>query len=403
MMGEPIQIADFETATLGLLVFLIGARITRAVRFLRDFNIPEPVTGGLLAALMTLGIYVWLGRPVSFGLQIRDYLLVLFFSGIGLNARLRDVASGGRPLAILLGLTVALILLQNLLGAAAALAFGLPAQLGVLLGSASLIGGHGTTIAWSPEIGRITGFSGAMELGIASATLGLVIAAVLGGPLARFLIERKGLTPAHPDDGNALGLNYRDEAATSITPESLMRTLFVLHVVILIGLALHDLIGMTGLKLPAFVPCMLVAIAIGNLLPVALPRYPAVSRTPALALVSEVALGTFLAISLMSMQLWTLQGLGLLMLVSLALQTVMVVAFILFVLFRLMGGEYRAAVLSAGFMGFALGATPTAIANMNAVTKRYGPSPVAFVILPLVSAFFVDLANAAVIQLFLAF
>ncbi len=403
MTGEPIQIADFETATLGLLVFLIGARITRAVRVLRDFNIPEPVTGGLLAALVTLAIYVWLGRPVSFGLQIRDYLLVLFFSGIGLNARLRDVASGGRPLAILLGLTMALILLQNVLGTAAALAFGLPAQLGVLLGSASLIGGHGTTIAWSPEIGRITGFSGAMELGIASATLGLVIAAVLGGPLAHFLIRRRGLTPARPGEGNALGLPYQDEAATTIAPESLMRTLFVLHVVILIGLALHEAIGLTGLKLPAFVPCMLVAIAVGNLLPVVVPRYPAVARTPALALVSDVALGTFLAISLMSMQLWTLQGLGLLMLVSLALQTVMVVSFILFVLFRLMGGEYRAAVLSAGFMGFALGATPTAIANMNAVTKRYGPSPVAFVILPLVSAFFVDLANAAVIQLFLAF
>jgi ESS family glutamate:Na+ symporter len=181
-----------------------------------------------------------------------------------------------------------------------------------------------------------------------------------------------------------------------------MRTLFVLHVVIILGLGLHDLIGMTGLKLPAFVPCMLVAIAVGNLLPALMPRYPAVSRTPALSLVSDMALGSFLAMSLMSMQLWTLQGLGLLMLVTLAAQTAMVVAFILFVLFRLMGGEYRAAVLSAGFAGFALGATPTAIANMNAVTKRYGPSPVAFVILPLVSAFFVDLANAAVIQLFLA-
>jgi ESS family glutamate:Na+ symporter len=181
-----------------------------------------------------------------------------------------------------------------------------------------------------------------------------------------------------------------------------LANLVVLHVVILIGLALHDLIGLTGLKLPAFVPCMLGAIAIGNLLPVVVPRYPAVSRTPALSLISEVALGTFLAISLMSMQLWALQGLGVLMLLTLAAQTLAAVAFILFLVFRFMGGGYRAAVLSSGFAGFSLGATPTAIANMNAVTKRYGPSPVAFVILPLVSAFFVDLVNAAAIQLFLA-
>ena len=157
-----------------------------------------------------------------------------------------------------------------------------------------------------------------------------------------------------------------------------------------------------GLKLPLFVPCMLTAIGIGNLLPLLAPRLPAVSRSPALGLVSDVALGMFLAMSLMSMQLWTLKGMGLLMLVSMALQTALALAFVLFVVFRLMGGEYRAAVLSAGFVGFTLGATPTAIANMNAVTKRYGPSPIAFVILPLVSAFFVDIANAAVIQLFLA-
>lgn len=402
MTGAPIIVPDFETATLGLLVFLVGAQITRRVRILRDFNIPEPVTGGLLASLIVLGVVTVFDRPVSFGMEIRDYLLVLFFSGIGLNARLRDIASGGRPLAILLGLTVALIFAQNILGIATALAFGQPMQAGILIGSASFIGGHGTAVAWAPEIARITGFPSAMELGLGSATLGLIVAALMGGPIAKFLVERYRLTPDHPEEHTALGLSYAEEADTRITPVDLMRTLFVLHVVILIGLGLHDLIGLTGLTLPAFVPCMLVAIAVGNLLPVLAPRYPAVSRSPSLALVSDVALGSFLAISLMSMQLWALAGLGPLMLVALILQTLAAVGFILFLVFRLMGGNYRAAVLSAGFAGFSLGATPTAIANMNAVTKRYGPSPVAFVILPLVSAFFVDLVNAAVIQLFLA-
>jgi ESS family glutamate:Na+ symporter len=402
MTGDPILVPEFETATLGLLVFLLGSQITRHVRILREFNIPEPVTGGLLAAILVLCAALLIGRPIAFGMGIRDYLLILFFAAIGLNARLADLVSGGRPLAILLGLTLALIVLQNLIGVAAALGFGLPAQAGLLMGSVSLIGGHGTAIAWAPEIGAQTGFAGAPELGVAAATLGLVIAALIGGPVARFLVERRHLAPADATAPSDLGL--RDgTGAEPITPVDMMRTLFVLNVVILVGLGLHDLIGAAGLKLPAFVPCMLAAIVIGNLLPAVLPRYPAVSRSPALALVSDVALGTFLAISLMAMQLWMLAGLGAVLMATLLLQTAAVLAFILLLLFPLMGRTYTAAVLSAGVAGFSLGATPTAIANMNAVTKRYGPAPVAFVILPLVSAFFVDLANAAVIQIFLAF
>ena len=402
MTGTPVTVPAFETATLGFLVYLVGVQITQRVRFLRDFNIPEPVTGGILAALVTLAFYLAFGRSVEFDLAVRDYLLILFFSGIGLNARLGDLAAGGKPLLLLLGLTVGLIFMQNLAGLATALAFGLPPQLGVLLGSASLIGGHGTTIAWAPAIAEETGFAGALELGIASATLGLIVAALLGGPVAHFLIERNKLHPAATDPATAIGIEFENVARTVLTPTDLMRAMMTLHVVMIIGLALADVIKLTGVKLPSFVPCMLVAIAYANLMPRLLPRLPRVAGTPALALVTDFALGAFLAMSLMAMQLWTLKGLGLLMAVSIALQTVIAVAFVLFLLFRLMGRQYLAAVLSAGFLGFGLGATPTAIANMNAVTKRYGPAPLAFVILPLVSAFFVDLANAAVMQLFLA-
>lgn len=402
-VGPPVAIDALETTTLGLLVYLVGARITRAVPVLREFNIPEPVTGGILAAFVTLAIFMTTGLPVQFDLTVRDYLLVLFFSGIGLNARMSDLATGGRPLLVLLALTVALILAQNLAGLGVALAFGLPAQIGILLGSASLIGGHGTTIAWAPVIEAKTATDGMMELGIASATLGLITAALIGGPLAKFLIQRHRLAPAPGDHDQTVGLAWADEARASITPPALMHTLFVLHLVILIGSLLHEAILSTGLNLPLFVPCMLVAILGGNLYPLVFPRAPRVARSPTLALVSDFALGIFLAMSLMSMQLWTLAGMGLLMAVSLALQTALVVGFVLLLLFRLMGGGYTAAVLTSGFAGFSLGATPTAIANMTAVTKHYGPAPIAFVILPLVSAFFVDIANAAIIQAFLAF
>lgn len=398
----PLVIPEFLATTLGLLVFLVGVQVTRRIRILRDFNIPEPVSGGLVAAAMTWAVFLFLDRSVEFDLSARDYFLVVFFAGIGLNARLRDLVTGGKPLAILLGLTLVFIVVQNVVGVLSALAFGMPAQLGVLMGSAALIGGHGTAIAWSPLVADQTGFAGAAELGIAVATIGLVLAALIGGPVAKFLIESRMLAPEHPDAPNALGMPFEGADEARITHVDLMRVLFVLHVTIIFGYVLGEAISAAGLKLPLFVPCLLMGIVFGNLLSLT-PVGAKVSHTPSLSLVSDFSLGIFLAMSLMSLQLWTLAGMGTLMVVTMGVQTVVTIIFVLLAVFPLMGAGYRGAVLAAGFAGFGLGATPTAIANMNAVTKRYGPSPIAFVILPLVSAFFVDLANAAVIQTLLSF
>ncbi|MEM6636584.1 MAG: sodium/glutamate symporter [Pseudomonadota bacterium] len=399
----PIHVSDFIATTLGFLVFLVGAQVTRSVRLLRDFNIPEPVSGGLIAALITYALFVFVDLEITFGLAARDYLLVVFFAAIGLNARFTDLAAGGKPLAILLVLTVAFIVIQNAVGILSATVFGLPSQMGVLLGSAALIGGHGTAIAWAPEIAEITGIEEAEELGVAVATLGLVMAALVGGPIAKFLIESRGLQSSNPEEHPTVGIEFADEHYVPITHIDLMRVLFVLNCVIIVGYGASEGIASLGLELPAFVPCLMIGILVGNLTPIILPRLPPVSRTPALSLVSDFALGTFLAMSLMALQLWTLAGLGSLMVFTMVAQTLAAVAFVILVLFFAMGAQYRAAVLAAGFAGFALGATPTAIANMNAVTKRYGPSPIAFVILPLVSAFFVDLANSGVIQTILSF
>ncbi|MFN3642025.1 MAG: sodium/glutamate symporter [Gemmobacter sp.] len=402
MTADGLALDSFETATLAFLAYLAGAHITRQVAFLRNFNIPEPVTGGLIAAFAVLGFQLAGGPAVTFDLALRDYLLVVFFAGIGLNARLGDLARGGRPLLILVILTVALILAQNIGGTLTAVVFGLPAASGVLLGSASLTGGHGTTIAWAPEIAAATGRAGLMELGIASATLGLIVAALIGGPLAKALITRHRIAPPDPGEEQSVGLGWADEARAGITPVTLVHALFVLHLVIVAGMAVHGAILWAGLKLPLFVPCMLVAILAANLYPVLLPRAPRIARSPTLALVTDFALGVFLAMSLMAMNLAALADIGAVVAASLMVQTALALVFIAALVFPLMGRGHEAAVLSAGFAGFALGATPTAIANMTAVTKRHGPAPVAFVILPLVSAFFVDLANATIIQGFLA-
>lgn len=394
-----LVVPAFITATLGLAIFVLGTALNDRSTLLRSFNIPDAVTGGLVAAVLALLLYVTTGIEFNFELDARDLFLVLFFAGIGLNARLADLITGGKPLLILLVLTLIMILLQNVVGVAGALLFGYEASAGVLFGSAALIGGHGTAIAWAPEVATAANLPNAEELGVAVATLGLVVAALIGGPIARYLVEGRDLEPDRPDAGPIVGI--ADDTNAAITPISVSRVLLYLNLAIIGGYVVNAALTEAGVKLPLFVPCLIMGIIIANTRTAIFPKASPVARTQALALISEISLGAFLAMSLMSLQLWTLVELGPAIAAVLVAQTAIALAFVIFVLFPVMGGGYRAAVLGAGFGGFALGATPTAIANMTAVTKRYGPSPMAFVILPLVSAFFVDIANAIAIQFFL--
>lgn len=393
-----IQTPGLLTFTIAILVFFAGAGINRAIPALRAWNIPEAVTGGLLAALVTLISYRFFNVEISFALEARDMLLLYFFTGIGLNARLDDLVSGGRPLLVLLILTVVYLVLQNLIAAGSVALLNLPEGLTVFLGSASLIGGHGTTIAWAPLIAERFHVANAMEVGIAVATLGLVVASLVGGPIARHLITRYDLKGPKVEVA-VVGLPQKGEdiARDDVSHVSLLRTVLVLNAAILIGYIVDELLADVALKLPLFVVCLLVAIVLTNTVPRLLPRLIWPTRTRALALVSDLSLNIFLSMSLMSMQLWTLGGLGTSLVVVLAVQTVAAVSYIIFVVFPAMGKNYEAAVLSAGFTGISLGATPTAIANMTAVTKAHGAAPRAFIILPLVSAFFIDIINAAVI------
>lgn len=395
-----VLVEDFLAYTIGIIVYFVGMKLTSRVTFLREYNVPEPVIGGIFAAFVGLAVFAATGAELHYELETRDKLLVYFFTAIGINARVSDLLSGGRTLVVLLVLTLGYIVLQNLVGVGAAIAMGQPNAVGVLAGSASLIGGHGTTIAWAPEIAASHGVPNALEIGVASATLGLVVASLLGGPIAKFLLAHYQIADA-PPDGNIVGIPHETEDTEKINHVSVMAVILVLHIAIIIGYFLHQGVDAAGLKLPLFVPCLLSAIVLSNTVPYIFPKLRWPARTRALAVVSDFSLGLFIAISLMSMQLWSIAGLAGPLLGLLALQTLVTVAFILFVLFPLMGRNYLAVVLSAGFAGFALGATPTAVANMTAVTKTHGPAPTALIILPLVGAFFVDLTNAVVIQMFL--
>jgi ESS family glutamate:Na+ symporter len=303
------------------------------------------------------------------------------------------------------------MLCQNALGVTLARWSGLPPASGLLVGTVSLIGGHGTTIAWAPQFAQEHGVANALEIGIAAATFGLILASASGGPIARFLIRRHRLVvpgsgaakldqaaDSHTDaatDADAAATG-RDEAL--IRSHDFLGAVLAINVCIILGSILQEVIRDLGLFLPLFVPCLIVGILLSNLLPQLgswLPfGWPA--RSAAIDLIAEIALGTFLAMSLMTIQFWTLVDLAGPLLLILLAQFLLALLINLFLVFPLLGRSYDAAVIAAGFSGFTLG-----MANMTAVTQKFGPSTKAFIVLPLVSAFFIDLLNAVMIPYFL--
>ncbi len=396
-----MELTAFQSFNLGIVVLFLGRYLNLKVGFLREFNIPEPVTGGILVSVGFAVLYFATGIETNFDLQGRDILLIYFFTGIGLNSDIRTLIQGGKPLAFLLVATLVYMVLQNVVGVTMASATGLDAVVGIIGGTASLIGGHGTTIAWAPIFQTEYGIEAALEIGIACATFGLILAALMGGPIAKFLIGRHKLEPSVVEQPD-FGVTYDTEVA-EINYINVLYTWLMMNIAIGLGLSLNESLEYAGINLPNFLTCLFMGIVMTNTVPHIFKKLPWYSQSPSLGLISDIALGVFLAMSLMSMQLWTLIDLAIPILAILAVQFLVAVAYTLFVIFNLMGRDYEAAVVCSGFGGISLGATPTAIANMTAVTKRFGAAHRAFIIVPLVGAFFIDIANAFLIKQFLAF
>jgi len=285
--------------------------------------------------------------------------------------------------------------MQNFTGLAVTSVTKLDLHTGILGGSVSLSGGHGTAIAWAPTFIKEYGIENAMEIGIACATFGLVLGGIIGGPIANYLITRYQLKATSHDQ---LSVGIADEHNENITVDSVFSFLLVLALAVGLGLHLHALLDHLGVKLPVFVPCLFGGILLTNTIPYIWKNIPWPTGKPTMALISDLSLGLFLSMSLMSLQLWTLIDLALPILVLLAAQVIVVTLFTIFVVFPALGKNYDAAIMSAGYAGLALGATPTAIVNMTAVTKQYGASPQAFIVIPLIGAFFIDIANSVIIQ-----
>jgi len=398
---ETLVLDGRQTIVLAILVLFLGKLLTSRIAFLRNYNIPEPVTGGLIASIVFGLIYGIFDLQFEFALDVRNELLIVFFTTIGLSSRFSTLLKGGAQLGILLALAVVYLMFQNGTGVLVATLAGFDKLVGVIGGSVSLSGGHGTAIAWTPVFRDEYGIELAGEIGIACATFGLILGGLLGGPLARFLVERHKLEP-DSDAVQTVGVEHEHEMIP-IEYQNMLGTILVICIAMGIGIHIDYGLEYLGVQLPTFVSCLFAGILVINLLPVLFPRLkvPKPEQSRSLALVSEISLGLFLAISLMSLELWTLADLGFVILLMLLAQVVIVMLWAGIVVFRAMGATYDAAVMSSGYVGLALGATPTAIANMTAVTKLYGPSPRAFIIVPLIGAFFIDLANAVVIQLYI--
>ena len=398
-----LQIDAFLSFTIAMSLLLGGKVITMNAPLLRRYSIPEPVVGGVLCAATVGLIYAVSGVKVSFTLGARDFLLLVFFASIGLGSDLRTLLRGGKPLVILTALATTFMLMQNGLGVVLAEAFGFNPLAGLMVGSISLTGGVGTTLAWSPVFVQQHGVSNALELGIAANTVGLIAACVIGGPMATWLIRRHGL---HGPAARQLDIGSRSRGPTPpLDYFSVVWALLVINMTIMLGMGLHALIAETGVTLPAFVGCLLAGIIVRNATPLTMKRnlarmWPGVRQ--GMALVSDIALGVFLTMALMGLQLWELSGALAFIFTVLALQILLTIAWTMLVVFRAMGSDYEAAVVCAGFGGITLGSTATAVANITAVAQQHGAAHRAFIIVPLVAGFFIDLVNAAVISGFIA-
>lgn len=390
----------FVSFTVAIILLFLGKTAVSRIELLRRYSIPEPVIGGFLCAALVAICYFSFDLKISFNLEVRDWLLLYFFAAIGLRADIRTLISGGKPLAVLLLLATTFIFLQNLVGMGAAAIYGMDPKAGLMVGSISLTGGVGTALAWAPTFVEQLGIGNALELGLAANTVGLISAAVIGGPIARYLITRHKITPSG-DAKLDIGVEHEKKHTTSVDSYAILWAWLWLNVAMIFGYYLNESLEAAGLQLPLFVSCLIGGIVIGNARNMILKKdeaYPGAKL--GIALISDISLGMFLTMALMGLQLWELEGLMFFVTSVMALQILLSILFTVLMVFRFMGKDYESTVISAGFGGITLGSTATAIVNMTAVAKQYGAAHRAFIIVPLVCGFFIDLVNALVINFF---
>lgn len=402
----------FYTLISAVIVLLLGRFLVNRIDFLKRYNIPEPVAGGLVAAVVSLLVHTLWGYSIVFSSELQTSFMLVFFASIGLSANFMKLKEGGTALIIFLICVASFIVVQNAVGMSLATLLGLDPLIGLIAGSITLTGGHGTAGAWGEILESQHGIQAALALGMASATFGLIIGGVIGGPLAKLLINRYSLaqpkTNAEIQNRDThLEQNSDDLAPFEnphqvrlITADNAITTLGMFAACLAFAEFMTGFSKGTWFELPTFVWALGGGVILRNILESVL-KIDIFDR--AIDVFGNASLSLYLAMALLSLKLWQLADLAGPLVVILGAQTITMALYAAFVTFRVMGKNYDAAVLAAGHCGFGMGATPTAVPNMQAITNMYGPSHKAFLIVPLCGAFFVDLINATVIQLMLKF
>ena len=385
----------YQTAAVAVFVYALGSFVKKKIDFFNKYCIPASVIGGILFALLTLGLNLTDTMTVVTDTTLQNIFMTLFFTSVGYTASFKLLKKGGVQVLLFLIVASALIVVQNLVGVSLASLLGLDPLMGLCVGSIPLVGGHGTSGAFGPMLEQQFGVSGAATVSIAVATFGLIIGGIIGGPVAKRRVRKHNLVAENVATQTE---EYGDRSEKPHSAEEFMKAFFILFVAAGIGSVISTLIQKTGITFPSYIGAMLAAALLRNLSDTT-GKLTVVEDI--VSLLGNACLTLYLAMALMSLRLWELANLALPMIVILLAQTIIMALFAYYLVYNVMGHNYEAAVMSSAACGFGMGATPNAIANMQAITDVYGPAPRAFFVVPLVGSLFVDFVNSGVLTIFI--
>lgn len=389
-----IDLNVYHTIAVSIVILIAGESIRKRVAILRKYCIPVPVIGGLLCTILILAGHETGTLEIKFDMAFKDFFMLLFYSGIGFTASWKLLKKGGPQVILFLLISSAAVVLQNLLGVGLSKLMGIDPLVGLATGSIPMTGGHGTSAAFAPVL-KEAGLANANTISLAAATFGLVAGSLIGGPTGRFLIERYHLKSS---DAAKVSVKLSDKelgkSSGGYGERALTVGTYQLLIAVSLGCLVSDILASSGLSFPASVGVMTAAAILRN---IADNTDRLNLRLPEISVISNISLLIFLALSMMTLQLWQLADLAVPMIVLLLAQTLLMFVCAVFITFKLMGRTYDAAMIAVGHCGFGLGAVPTAMANMQSVEEKYGASPNAFFIVPLVGSLFINLINTFVI------
>jgi len=385
-----IEINQITTVFLAVALFALGGWLINKIGFLKRFCIPAPVVGGLLFAALATILKTTGVLEISLDTSLQSLFMITFFTTIGLGASFKLVKLGGKLLIIYWLACGFLALMQNVIGVSLASLMGIHPLIGMMAGAVSMEGGHGAAAAFGQTLEDL-GISSAMTIGAAAATCGLVAGGLIGGPIVKYLVGKYNLTP-NEQETKEIDFENKNE---QITSDSFFTQVLIITFCMAVGTYVGTLFSeATGFVLPGYVGAMFVAVLVRNIMDKIKPE---AINMKSISLIGDVTLGVFLSMALMSVKLWEIADLALPLFIIVFVQVFFIVLFSIFVLFKLLGKNYDAAVMVAGFVGHGLGATPNAMANMSAVVQRFGPSQKAFLVVPIVGAFLIDVFGIPII------